>query len=84
MAYTDEEYQTYLKVRHELLLEDAQNQLEHYFDEADDYMSNYPEFEPDYEELVAMYEEYRDAYTAFNETWDNVCYLYVRDAGLDV
>ena len=83
MAYTNEEYQVYLKVQHEMLMEDARNFVA-------DALAYEREIEPedidddeldlfDYEELVKRYEHLEDCTVAFNDTWEYVAKEAVSD-----
>lgn len=68
--YTKEEYDIYLKVKHELLLEDARNNVMDYLeneDEMEDELNSY-----DYEYLVEQFEERYDYYDPFAEVWENI------------
>lgn len=75
VKYTTMEYQIYLRVEHELLLEDAG-----YFVEAfcEDRGLDQDLF--DLEELVTMYEQAKDCNVAFNDTWECVVRDYAEDA----
>ena len=74
--YTSEEYKTYLKVKHELLLEDARNFVADHLecDEDDEQMDKY-----DYEYLVSEYERREDCNVAFNDTWWSVVEEYMEE-----
>ena len=81
--YTNEEYETYLKVQHEFLLEDARNFVA-------DYLANEQDIDPDdiddeeiekydLEYLVKRYEEEQDCDVAFNDTWRNIVEEYMEE-----
>ena len=83
MTYTNDEYKTYLKVKHALLLEDARAFVTDYladkmecepYDIDDDMLSKY-----DYDYLVEEYERKEDCNVAFNDTWDEIIVKYLED-----
>lgn len=79
--HTSKEYEIYLKVQHEILLEDARNQVIDYIeltldreDWTDEELDRY-----DYEYLVAEYERREDCNVSFNDTWESVVSDYMED-----
>ena len=83
MAYTNEEFETYLKVQHEFLLEDARNFVADYLADARDVdpddISDEDLERYDYEYLVRRYEKLEDCNVAFNDTWQYVVEEYMKD-----
>ena len=76
MAYTNAEWETYLKVQRELLLEDARNFVADCLeiDSDDEKLDGY-----DYERLVKEFERREDANVAYNDTWWAVVEEYMED-----
>lgn len=83
MTYTNDEYNTYLKVKHALLLEDARAFVTDYladergcepWDIDDEVLAKY-----DYDYLVEEYEHKEDCNWAFNDTWKNIVADYMED-----
>ena len=83
MTYTNDEYKTYLKVKHALLLEDARAFVTDYlademdcepWDIDDEVLAKY-----DYDYLVEEYERKEDCDWAFNDTWKNIVSDYMED-----
>lgn len=71
----------YREVEHELLLEDAQSQVEFWkYDHEDDYKEGKDEF--DYERLVARFELRRSADVPENDTWTYVIDEFADDYNL--
>ena len=83
MAYTSAEWETYLKVQHELLLEDARNFITDalaYEREVEPEDINDDELDKfDYEELVKRYKKLEDCNVAFNDTWQYIAKEAVND-----
>ena len=83
MSYTEEEYKTYLKVKHELLLEDARNNVADWIaDERNCYSYDLDdeELEPyDYEYLVSQFEQHFDRLDPFADTWQNIVNDYMEE-----
>lgn len=81
--YTAEEYKTYLKVKHALLLEDARNYVADWIaDETGCYASELADDELDkydYEYLVEQFEEHFDNFDPFAEVWQNIVNDYMND-----
>ena len=80
MTITKEMRETYEKVKHEYLLEDAQYQVEMFLEWHEEYKS-YEEVKDkvDYEEMVELFEKYQNCDVAENDTWKEVCYDYFID-----
>ena len=76
MAYTNAEYEAYLKVQHELLLEDARNFVADCLeiDSDDEKLDGY-----DYEKIVKEFERREDANVAYNDTWWAVVEEYMEE-----
>lgn len=76
MAYTNAEYEAYLKVQHEFLLEDARNFVADCLeiDSDDEKLDGY-----DYERLVKEFERREDANVAYNDTWWAVVEEYMEE-----
>ena len=76
MAYTNAEWETYLKVQRELLLEDARNFVADCLeiDSDDEKLDGY-----DYERLVKEFERREDANVAYNDTWWAVVEEYMEE-----
>ena len=80
MAYTNAEWETYLKVQHELLLEDARNFVADYLEYHDEHELSDEEFESiDFEYLVNEYEHRQDFTIPFSDTWEAVVEDYMYD-----
>lgn len=80
---TDFEYKIYLKVKRELLKEDARCFITDYLAEKNDcdpsditseMLDKY-----DYDYLVNEFEENEDCNVAFNDTWDEIIVKYLED-----
>ena len=76
-----DEYEWFYRVReHDYLKQDAEKQLEEYFDgraEEDLHITDWNSF---IERLVALYEDMRDCNIAENDTWTNVIAKYVKES----
>ena len=73
MTYTNEEYKVYLKVRHELLKEDARNQMRDYFA----YERNVPPWEIDDSELEGFdYEQLASNFEIKENSDDDATYTW--------
>ena len=83
--YTTKEYDIYLKVKRELLLEDARNYVVDYLENEDERALNVddiPEEELesyDYENLVERFEEHFDHFDPFEEVWQNIVRDYFEE-----
>ena len=80
---TESEYKTYLKVKRELLKEDARCFITDYlaekidcdpFDITSEILDKY-----DYDYLVNEFEENENCNVAFNDTWDEIIVKYLED-----
>ena len=80
---TEVEYKIYLKVKRELLKEDARYFITDYLAEKNDcdpcditseMLDKY-----DYDYLVNEFEENEDCNVAFNDTWDEIIVKYLED-----
>ena len=74
--FTKEEYQTYYKIQHKFLLEDARYYVADYLelDVDDESLDKY-----DYEYLVQDYQDREDCNVSFNDTWQSVVSDYLAD-----
>ena len=80
MAYTNAEWETYLKVQRELLLEDARNFVADYLEYHDEHELSDEEFESiDFEYLVNEYERRQECTIPFSDTWESVVEDYMYD-----
>lgn len=81
--FTNEEYETYLKVKHALLLEDARNYVADWIaDERGCYASDLTDAELneyDYEDLVSQFEEHVDRFGPFADVWQNIVNDYMEE-----
>lgn len=84
--FTNEEWKTYLKVKHELLLEDARNYTKNYIEMEDDKAVNIDDvteeqFESiDFEQMVSDFEERTDYSDPTADIWESIVSNY-RDYG---
>ena len=80
---TDIEYKIYLKVKRELLKEDARYFITDYLAEKNDCdpsdITNAMLDKYDYDYLVNEFEENEDCNVAFNDTWDEIIVKYLED-----
>ena len=80
---TESEYKTYLKVKRELLKEDARYFITDYLAEKIDCdpsdITNEMLDKYDYDYLVNEFEENEDCNVAFNDTWDEIIVKYLED-----
>lgn len=78
--YTEKEYETYCKVKHDLLLQDAKRYVLRHFKADKDEDSEYIRYvlsQIDLEQITDDFEiAYDDSYNAW-ETWDNLIGDYI-------
>lgn len=75
MAYTHEEFAIYLKVRHELLLEDAQSHVADWFANNDSPVRDLTD--EDYENLITEFAEHVDYTDPTYDVWGNIVNDYM-------
>ena len=73
--YTNEEYKVYLKVKHELLLEDAKAHVSEWIAYNDSPVGDLTD--EDYENLITEFEEHVDDTDPTYDVWENIVNDYM-------
>ena len=81
--YTYEEYETYLKVKRELLFEDAKNYSKDYIENAIEDFTEEQFNKIDFDFLVEQFEERVDYFDPTAEAWENIVANYFENYYFD-